>query len=81
MNETVGTHEHVTNPYYHSSTQSRSRFLSSASDTVPHKRKILDRWTKRITSSCLPSNQFATEDLPGKYIKSLSFIPLITPVV
>jgi integrase/recombinase XerD len=73
MTETASICQDVTNPDYHSTRQFRSRFLSSASGTVPYKRKILDRWTKRITTSGLPGNQFVTEYLHGKYIKNLSF--------
>jgi len=73
MTETVSIHQDVTNPDFHSTRQFRSRFLSSGSGTLPYKRKILDRWTKRITASCLPGNQFVTEYLHGKYIKNLSF--------
>ncbi len=73
MTEIVSIRQDVTNYNYHPTRQVRSHFLPSASGTVPYKRKILDRWTKRITASGLPGNQFVTEYLHGKYIKNLSF--------
>jgi integrase/recombinase XerD len=73
MTETVGIRQDVTNPYSHSTRQFRSRFLSSASGILPYKRKILDRWTERITASGLAGDDLVAEYLHGKYIKNLSY--------
>jgi len=73
MTEIVGICQDVTNSDYHSTRQFRSSFLPSPSGTLPYKRKILDRWTRRITASGLPGNQLVREYLHGKYIKNLSF--------
>lgn len=70
MTETLGIRTAVTNPASHSTKQFHTSFLPS---TLPYKRKVLDRWTKRITSSGLPGYQIVTEYLHGKYIKNLSF--------
>ncbi len=72
MTEIVSIRQDVINPDYHSRTQYRSHFSRSAFSTVPYKRKILDRWTGRITASGLPGNELVTEYLHGKYIKNLS---------
>jgi len=72
MIETVSIRQDVTNLNYHSTRPYRSHFSRSAFSTVPYKRKILDRWTKRITASGLPGNELVTEYLHGKYIKNLS---------
>ena len=73
MTEIVGIRQDVTNSDHHPTRQFHSRFLSSASGTLPYKRKILDRWTTRISTSGLPGNQFVREYLHGKYIKNLSY--------
>ena len=61
MTETVDIRQDVTNPYSHSTRQFRSRFLSSASGILPYKRKILDRWTERITASGLAGDGLVAE--------------------
>ncbi len=73
MTETTSIHQDVITPDYHPTAQSRFRFPSPASGAVPYKRKILDRWTKRINASGLPGNKLVTQYLHGKYIKNLSF--------
>jgi integrase/recombinase XerD len=73
MTETTGIHQHVPTVDYHPSTPPRSRFVQSAPGIVPYKRKILDRWTTRISASGLPGHQLVTAYLHGKYIKNLSF--------
>ncbi|MBM9515288.1 tyrosine-type recombinase/integrase [Desulfogranum marinum] len=72
MTETTGIRQDVLTPDYHPTAPSRSIFPEPASETVPYKRKILDRWTTRITASGLPGNQLVTAYLHGKYIKNLS---------
>lgn len=72
MTETTGIRQDVLTPDYHPTAPSRSSFPEPASGTVPYKRKILDRWTTRITTSNLPGNQLVTAYLHGKYIKNLS---------
>ncbi len=73
MTETTGIRQDVLTPDYHPTAPSRSSFPEPASATVPYKRKILDRWTTRITASNLPGNQLVKAYLHGKYIKNLSF--------
>ncbi len=73
MTDALGICQDVTNYDSHSTRQFHSSFLPSISGTVPYRRKVLDRWTKRITASGLPGYQFVTEYLHGKYIKNLSF--------
>ena len=73
MTETTGIRQNVLTPDYHPTAPSRSIFLEPTSATVPYKRKILDRWTTRITASGLPGKQLVTAYLHGKYIKNLSF--------
>lgn len=73
MTDALGIHQDVTNSDHHSTRQFHSSFLPSISGTVPYRRRVLDRWTKRITASGLPGYQFVTEYLHGKYIKNLSF--------
>lgn len=73
MTETTGIHQHVPTADYHPTAPSHSSVPKPASATVPYKRKILDRWTTRISASCLPGHQLVTAYLHGKYIKNLSF--------
>ncbi len=73
MTETTGIRQDVLTSDYHPTTPSRSSFPEPASAIVPYKRKILDRWTTRITASNLPGNKLVTEYLHGKYIKNLSY--------
>lgn len=73
MPETRGIHQDERTPDYHQLAASHVGFPRSASGTLPHKRKISDRWTTRIRASDLPSHQLATAYLHGKYIKNLSF--------
>ena len=72
MTETTGIRQHVPTVDYHPTSPSRSRFLYPASGALPYKRKILDRWTSRISASGLPGHQLVTAYLHGKYIKNLS---------
>jgi len=72
MTETTGIRQHVPTVDYHPTSPSRSRFLYPASCALPYKRKILDRWTSRISASGLPGHQLVTAYLHGKYIKNLS---------
>jgi integrase/recombinase XerD len=75
MTETVGIRQDVTNSDHHSTRQFRSGYLPSTSEpgTLSYKRRILNRWTERITASGLAGNDLVTEYLYGKYIKNLSF--------
>ena len=73
MTETTGIRQNVLTPDYHSTAPSHSSFPEPAPATIPYKRKILDRWTTRITASGLPGNQLVTAYLHGKYIKNLSY--------
>jgi len=73
MPETRGIHQDERTPDYHQPAASHVGFPRPASGTLPHKRKILDRWTTRIRASDLPGHQLATAYLHGKYIKNLSF--------
>lgn len=72
MIETTGIRQDVLTPDYHPTAPSHSSFPVPASATVPYKRKILDRWTKRISASCLPGHRLVIAYLHGKYIKNLS---------
>jgi len=72
MTETTGIRQNVLTPDYHPTAPSRSCFLQPASGSLPYKRKILDRWTTRISASSLPGNQLVTAYLHDKYIKNLS---------
>ena len=75
MTETVSIRQDVTNPDYDPTRQFYSRYQpsTSASGQLSYKRRILNRWTERITASGLPGNELVTEYLRGKYIKNLSF--------
>jgi hypothetical protein len=48
MTESTGIRQDVLTPDYHPTAPSHSSFPKPASATVPYKRKILDRWTKRM---------------------------------
>jgi len=75
MTEALGIRQDVTNSDHHSTRQFRSGYLPSTSGpgTLSYKRRILNRWTERITASGLPGDDLVTEYLYGKYIKNLSF--------
>lgn len=73
MTETTGIRQDEPTADYHPTARSSSHFLQSAPSIVPYKRKILDRWTTRISASGLPGHQLVTAYLHGKYIKNLSF--------
>lgn len=65
MTETVGIRQDVAIFDYHSTRQLPSHFLPSASGTLPYKRKILDRWTKRITASISRTFHFILLSMPA----------------
>ncbi|RKZ66173.1 MAG: hypothetical protein DRQ48_10985 [Gammaproteobacteria bacterium] len=75
MTETVSIRQDVINPDYDPTRQFHSRYQPSTSTSgqLSYKRRILNRWTERITASGLPGNELVTEYLRGKYIKNLSF--------
>ena len=56
MTETTGIRQDVLTPAYHPTAPSHSSLPEPASATVLYKRKILDRWTTRITASGLPGS-------------------------
>jgi integrase/recombinase XerD len=75
MTEAVGIRQGVTNSYHDSTRQFHSSHLPPPPDsgTLSYKRRILNRWTERLTASGLSGNERVTEYLRGKYIKNLSF--------
>jgi len=73
MTETTGIRTDVTNHKYHPAPRSSSGQHPSKSQALPYTRRILDRWTDRITSSGLPGAEIVTDYLHEKYIKNLSF--------
>ena len=73
MTETTGIRTDVTNQKYHPAPRSSSGPHPSPSQALPYTRRILDRWTDRITTSGLPGAKIATDYLHEKYIKNLSF--------
>ncbi|MBT8361208.1 MAG: tyrosine-type recombinase/integrase, partial [Deltaproteobacteria bacterium] len=73
MTEIVGIRSDVTSLDYHSSPRSRSAPHPLVPSTLPHKRRILDRWTDRIKASGFPGTNLVTDYLHDKYIKNLSF--------
>ena len=75
MTEAVGIRQGVTNSYHDSTRQFHSSHLPHTPDsgTLSYKRRILNRWTERLTASGLSGNERVTEYLRGKYIKNLSF--------
>ena len=73
MTETTGIRSGVTNQHSHPGPRSRSAPQPSTSHALPYKRRILNRWTDRITTSGFPGTDLVTEYLHEKYIKNLSF--------
>jgi len=73
MTEITGIRTGVTNQNYHPRPRSRSASHPSTPGTLPYKRRILDRWTERITTSGLPGTDIVADYLHEKYIKNLSF--------
>ena len=75
MTEALGIRQDVTNSDHHSTRQFRSGYLPSASGpgTLSYKRRVLNRWTERITASGLAGDDLVKEYLYGKYIKNLSY--------
>jgi hypothetical protein len=70
MTETTGIRTDVTNHKYHPAPRSSSGQHPSKSQALPYTRRILDRWTDRITSSGLPGAEIVTDYLHEKYIKN-----------
>lgn len=73
MTEITGIRPGVTNQNYHPEPRSRFAPQPSTPGTLPYKRRILDRWTDRITSSGLPGTDIVADYLHEKYIKNLSY--------
>ena len=73
MTEITGIRASVTTQNYHQEPRSRSAPHSSTPDTLPYKRRILDRWTERIRNSGLSGTDIVADYLHEKYIKNLSF--------
>ncbi len=73
MTEISGIRSGVTNQNYHPEPRSRSAPHASTPDTLPYKRRILDRWTERIRNSGLSGTDIVADYLHEKYIKNLSF--------
>ena len=73
MTESTGIRPDVTNQKYHPEPRSRSAPQPSAPGTLPYKRRVLDRWTERITASGFPGTDRVADYLHEKYIKNLSF--------
>jgi site-specific recombinase XerD len=73
MTESTGIRPDVTNQKYHPEPRSRSAPHPSAPGTLPYKRRVLDRWTERITASGFPGTDRVADYLHEKYIKNLSF--------
>jgi site-specific recombinase XerD len=73
MTEIRGIRPGVTNQKYHPEPRSRSAPHPSLPDTLPYKRRILDRWTERIRNSGLPGTDIVADYLHEKYIKNLSY--------
>ena len=72
MTETPGIRQGEPTVDYNPTATPSSHFLQSAPSIVPYKRKILDRWTTRISASGQPGHQLVTAYLHGKYIKNLA---------
>jgi len=73
MTEITGIRTGVTNQNCHPRPRSHSASHPSTPGTLPYKRRILDRWTERITTSGLPGTDIVADYLHEKYIKNLSF--------
>ena len=73
MTESTGIRPDVTNQKYHPEPRSCSAPHPSARGTLPYKRRVLDRWTERITASGFPGTDRVADYLHEKYIKNLSF--------
>jgi len=72
MTEPAGIRKDVANLEYHSSPLIYPNRGKPASIVLSDKRRLLDRWTRRIKTSHLPGNNLAVDHLQEKYIKNLS---------